>query len=274
MQSLAQFHFDPKKSGAILKKWIKESGFTYHQIAEMTGIPYDTLNNSLQGRVQDLSLERAFKVAVCTGHSTCEYIKLMLQDEDIDFRHRVHVLRDVPMERALFVDHPDDCCASIPKETAISLVPPPQEIPAIPAVVSDSPAFGLDERAMEAIRMDRERHDRYTECLVEQYKDQIQQLKDSREITISHYEERISLLIQEHEKRVTDIKEAHARATAFLKDEHKRLEKWVIILGVALGVETAAVIVIFMVDALNRNVGWFRGLLPYVGDGVFDALKS
>lgn len=91
-KSLKEFHFDPEKSGQILKGWAKGAGKSYQKVAEETNYSYDTINNSLHGKIKELSLERVFKVSVCTGHSVCEYIRLMLQDEDIDFADQIHVL--------------------------------------------------------------------------------------------------------------------------------------------------------------------------------------
>lgn len=91
-KTLKDFHFDPEKSGQILKGWAKGAGKSYQKVAEETNYSYDTINNSLHGKIKELSLERVFKVSVCTGHSVCEYIRLMLQDEDIDFADQIHVL--------------------------------------------------------------------------------------------------------------------------------------------------------------------------------------
>lgn len=91
-KSLKEFHFDPEKSGQILKDWAKGAGKSYQKVAEETNYSYDTINNSLHGKIKELSLERVFKVSVCTGHSVCEYIRLMLKDEDIDFADKIHVL--------------------------------------------------------------------------------------------------------------------------------------------------------------------------------------
>lgn len=91
-KTLKDFHFNPEKSGQILKGWAKSAGKSYQKVAEETNYSYDTINNSLHGKIKELSLERVFKVSVCTGHSVCEYIRLMLQDEDIDFADQIHVL--------------------------------------------------------------------------------------------------------------------------------------------------------------------------------------
>lgn len=96
-QNLKNFHFDQDKSGKILNKWAKDARVSIKTLGEDTGYTFDTINNSLHGKIKDLSLERVFKIATRTGHSVCEYILLMLQDEDIDFADQIHVLRNPDM---------------------------------------------------------------------------------------------------------------------------------------------------------------------------------
>lgn len=96
-QSLKNFHFDQDKSGKILNTWAKDAGVSIKTLGDDTGYTFDTINNSLHGKIKDLSLERVFKIATRTGHSVCEYILLMLQDEDIDFADQIHVLRSKDM---------------------------------------------------------------------------------------------------------------------------------------------------------------------------------
>lgn len=96
-QNLQNFHFDQDKSGKILSKWAKDAGVSIKTLGDDTGYTFDTANNSLHGKIKDLSLERVFKFATRTGHSVCEYILLMLQDEDIDFADQIHVLRNPDM---------------------------------------------------------------------------------------------------------------------------------------------------------------------------------
>lgn len=67
MNTIKNFHLDKKRSGDIFKCWLKEAGLTYHECAEETGIPYDTLNNTLNGK-NELGVERALKLCVITRH--------------------------------------------------------------------------------------------------------------------------------------------------------------------------------------------------------------
>lgn len=103
-QSLRDFHFDQDKSGKILNRWAKDAGVSIKTLGEDTGYTFDTTNNSLHGKIKELSLERVFKFSVRTGHSVCEYIRMMLQDEDIDFADQIHVLREADFTLIPYVE--------------------------------------------------------------------------------------------------------------------------------------------------------------------------
>lgn len=85
MNSIRNFQLDKKKSGEIFKCWLKEAGLTYHEGAEATGIPYDTLNNTLNGK-NELGVERALKLCVVTSHTFSEYLQKLCEGYDhVDF---------------------------------------------------------------------------------------------------------------------------------------------------------------------------------------------
>ena len=118
--------------------------------------------------------------------------------------------------------------------------------PLYESIGADVLAFLRADRAEQAQRTN-EIHDAYTLLLAEQYKDQIQQLDRSRQITIDHYEDRVKLLNEEHERHIQDIKDSHAatikameeshnRSVDYLKAESTRLRKWVIRLAIVLGI--------------------------------------
>lgn len=122
--SLKEYHFNPEKSGKILNEWVKKSGMSCQKVADETNYSYDTMNNSLHGKIKELSLERVFKISVVTGHSVCEYLRLMLLGEDIDFADRIHVLRDaeyslVPLE--------SDLPSPVQKPVQTSVQPPAKD---------------------------------------------------------------------------------------------------------------------------------------------------
>lgn len=85
MNTIKNFHLDKKRSGDIFKCWLKEAGLTYHECAEETGIPYDTLNNTLNGK-NELGVERALKLCVITRHTFSDYMQALCEGYDnVDF---------------------------------------------------------------------------------------------------------------------------------------------------------------------------------------------
>lgn len=85
MNTIKNFQLDKKKSGEIFKYWLKEAGLTYHEGADAAGIPYDTLNNTLNGK-NELGLERALKLCVITRHTFSEYLQKLCEGYDhVDF---------------------------------------------------------------------------------------------------------------------------------------------------------------------------------------------
>lgn len=233
-QTLAEFHFDKEKSGDILRRWVDESGLTRNEIAEKVGMSVHTLNNSLYGKVQDLSIDRTFKISVATGHSVCEYIRLMLKDENIDFADQIHVLRDVDMTLVKYTEAHG------------------QHVPAKP---SEPPTDDM---------LDRFR--RVYDTVIAQLRDQVQQLKDSREIMRQQYQQQLETMERQHVIHNTAIETHHAEAMQRADREIDRLQKQNGRLRIALIIETSAIGLLFFVDALVGNRGWIlRSLLDLGG---------
>ena len=106
MNSIQNFQLDKKRSGEIFKRWLKEAGMTYREGADKTGIPYDTLNNTLNGK-NELGVERALKLCVVTRHTFGEYLQeLCAGYEHVDFadelrwvvRQEVEIIQAEPVE--------------------------------------------------------------------------------------------------------------------------------------------------------------------------------
>lgn len=237
-QTLAEFHFDKEKSGEILRRWVDDSGYTRNQIAEKIGMPVHTLNNSLYGKVQDLSVDRTFKIAVVTGHSVCEYIRLMLQDENIDFAEDIHVLRDVEMTLVKYT------------EASGQHTPVP-------------PAEPLSDAMLDRFK-------RVYDVTIGQLRDQVQQLKDSREIMRQQYQQQLETMERQHVIHNTAMETHHAEAMQRADKEIERLQTQNARLRTALIIETSAIGLLFFVDALVGDRGWIlRSILNLGNIGEF-----
>lgn len=292
-KSLCSFTFDKAKAGRILKRYIEESPYSQRQVAPLVGMTDDMLSNVVRGLNKEISFERVFKICTLTGHSICEFQKEMLAGEEIDFENQVNFvcvaansaeIAAPPVNRGVVVRQTELVAQKTEVLAQKTEIIKEENHPLYESIGADVLAFLRADRAEQAQRTN-EIHDVYTLRLVEQYKDQIQQLKDSRQITIDHYEDRVKLLNDEHERHVQDIKDSHAatikameeshnRSVDYLKAESTRLRKWVIRLAVILGIESVAVLGVFTLDALNRNVGWIRSLIPNTSGNFFDSLLS
>lgn len=90
--SLKEFHFDRTKSGEVLHSWVKNCPKPRKEIIAETGLSEDAFSNCIYGRSQDLYIDRAFKIAVATGHTLSEYIARALPPPDeIDFADRIRM---------------------------------------------------------------------------------------------------------------------------------------------------------------------------------------
>lgn len=195
-QSLAQFHFDKEKSGKILRKWAEDCGLTRQELSDKTGIPVATLNNSLYGKVQDLTIDRTFKIATATGHCLCEYIKLQLEDENIDFANEVHVLRDGVTHK--------------------------------PSTVIIDDHHTTNEAAPDHLL---DRFKRVYDGVITQMRDQITQLKESRAIMQDQYKEQIKAMEDAHKVTLERADKQIAR----LEKQNARLRNALIIETIAIG---------------------------------------
>lgn len=218
-KTLREFHFDPERSGHILKDWAKGAGKSYQKIADETNYSYDTINNSLAGKNKELSLERVFKIAVCTGHSVCEYIRGMLKDEEIDFADQIHVLR----------------------EGDFSLVPykeePPEEIQALVQHSAGDTGFHLQ-------------HEEYEQVM--QRAQSVHQANLERITNV--YDDYLAKLEATHADALARQEKAHQEYTVALQKVAKQRLRWIIILAIVI----AAVVVWFIWDLTHPEIGLIR----------------
>lgn len=235
-QNLAQFHFSKEKSGRILRQWADESGLTRQELSDITGIPLNTLNNSLYGKVQDLTVDRTFKIATATGHCICEYIQLQLDNESIDFADKVHVLRD----------------PALVKQKAFEAV-----------IIDDR--HTVNEAAPDHLL---DRFKRVYESIIEQMRDQIAQLKESRAIMQEQYTQQLATMERQHVAHNTAMETHHAEAMERADKEIARLQLQNTRLRRALTVETIAIGLLFFVDSLVGDRGWILRSFLRVGDDM------
>lgn len=253
MHTLATYHFDKAKSSHILKAWVKEAGISYRQLEDMTMIPYDTITNYMAGRVQDLKLEIIFKIAVATGHSVCELIRLMLMGEEIDFAERVREL-------------PPALTDAVP-ESHTAPPPPPADEGASP------PALTLHDLtdSIQHIRQEQEAVLNRFRAVHGAYADRLQ---DNHARSIARFEHQIDVINAEHAKHIESLTAAHGKSLQLLQDQvthFRRRCRW---LSGLLALETVGIIALFVVDAFTPGDGWVHGLVSIFGDAMCDTMRG
>lgn len=254
-KSLNSFSFDKVKAGQILRRYLDEADISQRQAAPLLGMTDDMLSNVLRGQNKEISFERVFKLCTLAGRSLCEFLRDMMAGEDVDFADRIHT----------FCANSAD--AAVPSAAHGVAVRKTEVIAQKTEIIEEAanPLFkSLGPDVLAFLRADRQEqsertnsiHDAYTHMLVEQY------------------EHRIAAMQAEEERRLSDQKEKYTAVTDYLKKENHRLRRLAARLAVALSVETVALIGFFTYDALNRNVGWFRSMLPHFGGAFTDSLRT
>lgn len=235
-KTITTFNFDRAKAGKVMKQFIADSEYSQSQVAQMAGITDDMMSNVLAGRNKDIGFERVFKICVITGHSICEFIRLMLEDEDVDFFTK------------------DGCVICHPQNTAF--------IPQITAqnVKMEEKGFSADafNRYVEhAETLSKENMERFRRIHQENREAAEKQYKAS----IARYEEQIKIITAEHEKDIQKIETSHAETVSILTAQNKRLRHTSWILFGLFMVETISIVALFMYDALYPDRGWIQSVL-------------
>lgn len=224
-KSLITFRFDPEKSGSVLKRFAKDAGMSYQKLADSIGYSYDTINNSLSGKIKELSLERVFKICTITGHSVCEYLRLMLQDEDIDFADKIHVLREADF---VLVPYAETTVQDTQKtETAV------QNTVNL-AVVEQNPMYQAAYQAM------------------------MKQANDTHQANLDRFkrlhEDYVHLLDEGHKEAMEDLEEAYKAHMATVTKVARQRLRWIILLAVLLLVFISW----FIWDLSHPDIGLIR----------------
>lgn len=225
--SIVDFRFDPVRSGKILSKWIADSGKTRDEVATETGISTHTVSNMVYAKVCDLKLEFVFKIAVVTGHSVCEYIALMLKEEDIDFADRIYVLREKDM---VLVPYTDTITAEDKQRTPLS---------------DDAKSI----------------YDR----MITQMEDQARTNSAAISQIAAGHKEQLQEVIAAAERSRGDAISAKNEIISHLTDTIRGLRRKIAMLTGMLVIETSVIITVLIADIVSPNVGWILSRILKMG---------
>ena len=211
--------------GKTLKAMYKLSGKTLTQLSDETDLTVDTINNLFYARIQKPGLAGVNALVNAMGFSIQQL--MMFLDENPDLPEDCDVTD-------LFTKYISSAADANPS------VKPAKE------VVKDTK--GNLSAEIELLNTEHEKqldrfratHQRYVDQLQEQHDHQIQRME------------------QLFNKNIAELNAVHAQEIEHLYKENARLQKTGKTLSIAVGIETALILLLLMLDVLNRSVSWLR----------------
>lgn len=214
--------------GKTIKAMYKLSGKTLPQLAEETGLTLDTINNLFYARIQKPGFAGVTALVGAMGFSLQQLTAFLDAHPDLPEDS------DVTELFTQFVSENTGAPAAAAK-THVKPGPLREEI----VLLNEE-----HEKQLDRFRADDQRH---SEQLREQYERRVEELRESGLRMEKHYAESTAAL-----------KEAQAQEIALLEQENTRQKKNARILSLFLGAETVLVLLLLILDVLNRAVGWIR----------------
>lgn len=276
IDTLASYHVNKSKFGEILSKAFdkyqkKNLNATKAKAAISMGISDDIFANMLKGKNQDCLVDRLLKFCIHTGTPILDVIDQTLENADIDFADKIAPIFAVSAELAekygISVDAADASVIDGPTPAKQPMIRQTEIIAQKTEIMGNAASLSANAISPEILsfvknecddliqNMNRT-HDAAITRLADQYKGQILQLHESRQITINQFEERFALLKDEHAQHVADIKESQKALNAENKEKFdsvcdlyqravRRKNAWIGILSSLFILETI-VITIFL----------------------------
>lgn len=211
--------------GKTLKAMYKLSGKTLTQLSDETDLTVDTINNLLYARIQKPGLAGVNALVKAMGFSIQQLIVFLDENPDISEDCDVTDLFTKYISSAADANAPVKPAKEVVKDTKGNIS---AEIELLNAE---------HEKQLDRFRAT---HQRYVGQLQEQHDRQIGQME------------------QQFDKSTAEIKAVHAQEIEHLDKENARLQRTGRTLSIAVGIETALILLLLILDALNRSVGWLR----------------
>ena len=211
--------------GKTLKAMYKLSGKTLTQLSDETDLTVDTINNLLYARIQKPGLAGVNALVNAMGFSIQQLMAFLDENPDISEDCDVTDLFTKYISSAADANAPVKPAKEVVKDTKGNIS---AEIELLNAE---------HEKQLDRFRAT---HQRYVGQLQEQHDRQIGQME------------------QQFDKSTAEIKAVHAQEIEQLDKENARLRRTGRTLSIAVGIETALILLLLILDALNRSVGWLR----------------
>ena len=211
--------------GKTLKAMYKLSGKTLTQLSDETDLTVDTINNLFYARIQKPGLAGVNALVNAMGFSIQQLMAFL--DENPDLSEDCDVTD-------LFTKY-----SSSAADANAPVKPAKEAVKGTKGTISAEIELLNAEHEKQLDRF-RATHQRYVEQLQEQHDRQIQQME------------------QHFDKSTAELNAVHAQEIEHLDKENARLQKTGKTLSLAVGIETALILLLLILDMLNRSVGWLR----------------
>lgn len=218
--------------GKVLKAMYKLSGKTIVQLSEETGLTVDTINNLFYARIQKPGLSGVNAMVNAMGFTIQQLMTFLDMNPE---------LPDECDVTELFTQYITSA-ADTKTIAAAAIVP----VKTAKGKLSDEIELLNEEHEKQLDRF-RDAHQRYSEQLQQQSNQQIEQMKAHNQQLEDHFD-----------KSIVMLKETHANELNRIEAENTRLRRTGKLLAIAVGIETGLIIILLVMDIINRSVGWFR----------------
>lgn len=218
--------------GKVLKAMYKLSGKTLMQLSDETDLTVDNINNLFYARIQKPGLAGVNALVNAMGFSIQQLMTFMTEHPELPENCDVTELFTTTVAAA--------------EDTNASAAPAKGPVKAAKADVPSEIELLNAEHEKQLDRF-RATHQRYVEQLQQQHDKQIRQLQEHETQMEQHFD-----------KSVLSLKEAHTQEIARLEKENARQRGVSRFLTVAVSILTGVLILLLLLDVLNRNVGWLR----------------
>ena len=235
MYTLASWQIDRKRSSDLFRARKKELGYTVPQLAEGTGISEDTVNNILNCKT-DPTMERVIKL--------CLFLQMDLYQDYL---------------RPLFegLDADEAFAAQLS-----SMLGSGCSVSAQPTAPSCGNKAGCERQIQGVMQtvMDANEHtiDRFRDLQDRYHQQQVEQLRESRDLVIAAKDAQIATLRQ-------DLADQSRHITRLRNRNHA--------LGIALAAETVFIAVTWLMDLLIHDSGWIRRTIASLLSNSIDTIS-
>lgn len=211
--------------GKTIKAMYKLGGKTLTQLSDETGLTVDNINNLFYARIQKPSLSGVDILVRAMGFSIQQLMSFLEANPELTESSDV---------TELFTNYISAVSDTVP--SAASAKEPVKS--AKGSLAAEIEILNAEhEKQLDRFRAT---HQRYSEQLQEQHKNQVEQME------------------QHFNRSMNEIRSAHEQEIERMDKENARLRKSGKALSIAVGVETAMLILVLVLDVINRSIGWFR----------------